>query len=379
VYATCLHCHAALGRNEVLEPFPVGRRLAFDAARGRLWVVCLACSRWNLAPLDERWEAIECGERLFRAAPLRYATDHVGLARLRDGTELVRIGPAPRHEMAAWRYGDRLLRPETGRRDRAVGAALALVGRAARHVVGHRAVDAERAAERLALGLAGPGRRADRVVDVVPLGPIARAPGALLPPSSMDHAVAVLRRRDVAGARLVRPALGAPWQLEVPHPRGPVTLVGPAGIRTTAKLLATINRLGVTADVVESATRRVEDAADPTGYFARVLAIALRSEWGRTPQLAHGAATAAPLLAVAAGTSTAERLATQLTGRSFWARGGIGAEASLPLLHLPLADRLALEMAAHEDAERAALEGELETLAAAWREAEEIAAIADAL
>jgi hypothetical protein len=36
-------------------------------------------------------------------------------------------------------------------------------------------------------------------------------------------------------------------------------------------------------------------------------------------------------------------------------------------------------MAAHEDAERAALEGELETLAAAWREAEEIAAIADAL
>ena len=42
-------------------------------------------------------------------------------------------------------------------------------------------------------------------------------------------------------------------------------------------------------------------------------------------------------------------------------------------------DRLALEMAAHEDDERAALDAELGALAAAWREAEEIAAIADAL
>jgi hypothetical protein len=42
-------------------------------------------------------------------------------------------------------------------------------------------------------------------------------------------------------------------------------------------------------------------------------------------------------------------------------------------------DRLALEMAAHEDIERRALEGELATLAAAWAEAEEIAAIADGL
>jgi hypothetical protein len=34
-------------------------------------------------------------------------------------------------------------------------------------------------------------------------------------------------------------------------------------------------------------------------------------------------------------------------------------------------------MAAHEDAERRALEGELHILEAAWREAEEIAGIAD--
>jgi hypothetical protein len=40
---------------------------------------------------------------------------------------------------------------------------------------------------------------------------------------------------------------------------------------------------------------------------------------------------------------------------------------------------LALEMALHEDTERVALEGDLAALETAWREAEEIAAIADTL
>jgi hypothetical protein len=44
---------------------------------------------------------------------------------------------------------------------------------------------------------------------------------------------------------------------------------------------------------------------------------------------------------------------------------------------VPLATRLALEMAAHEDTERRALEGELYLLEEAWQQAEEIAAIAD--
>ena len=41
--------------------------------------------------------------------------------------------------------------------------------------------------------------------------------------------------------------------------------------------------------------------------------------------------------------------------------------------------RLALEMAAHEETERRALDGELAALEAAWREAEDVAAIADSL
>jgi hypothetical protein len=40
---------------------------------------------------------------------------------------------------------------------------------------------------------------------------------------------------------------------------------------------------------------------------------------------------------------------------------------------------VALEMALHEEQERRAMDGELAELEAMWREAEEIAAIADAL
>lgn len=127
MYSTCLFCHHSLGANESVESFPVGSRLAFDARAGRLWVVCRRCSRWNLSAIEERWEAIEECERLFRGTRLRMATENVGLARLADGTDLVRIGRTLRPEMAAWRYGDQL-----GRRRRryllytGVGAALGL-------------------------------------------------------------------------------------------------------------------------------------------------------------------------------------------------------------------------------------------------------------
>ena len=42
---------------------------------------------------------------MFRDAKLRHNADNIGVARLRDGTELVRIGNPLRPEMAAWRYG----------------------------------------------------------------------------------------------------------------------------------------------------------------------------------------------------------------------------------------------------------------------------------
>jgi hypothetical protein len=89
VYTTCIFCNGPLGRNESIEHFPVGRRLAFDAAKGRLWVVCPRCERWNLTPLETRWEAIEEAERAYRGMKLRVSTDNIGLARLHEGLDLV--------------------------------------------------------------------------------------------------------------------------------------------------------------------------------------------------------------------------------------------------------------------------------------------------
>ena len=67
----------------------------------RLWVVCRSCERWNLTPLEERWEAVETCERLFRATRIRTSTENVGLARHTEGLELVRIGEPLRPEFAA--------------------------------------------------------------------------------------------------------------------------------------------------------------------------------------------------------------------------------------------------------------------------------------
>src|SRR5688500_16849763 len=127
MYSTCLFCNSDLGSNEALADFPVGRRLAFDAGKGRLWVVCRKCERWNLSPLEERWEAIERAEQLYRDTRRRVATPEIGLARLADGTELVRIGAPLRPEFAAWRYGDQFGRRRT-RQMLIAGAGLATLG-----------------------------------------------------------------------------------------------------------------------------------------------------------------------------------------------------------------------------------------------------------
>src|SRR4029453_4241437 len=105
MYSTCLFCNNSLGGNDIVEEFPVGRRLAFDAGKGRFWVICHHCGRGNLSPLEERYNAIEGCERLFRDTFVRVSTGNIGLARLPSGVELVRIGQPLRPEFAAWRYG----------------------------------------------------------------------------------------------------------------------------------------------------------------------------------------------------------------------------------------------------------------------------------
>jgi hypothetical protein len=227
--------------------------------------------------------------------------------------------------------------------------------------------------------------RGGRVLDVVRVPdalPAAAAPATR--GSGIDLPIAVVRYRHLERVALVRPEPGRSWALLVPHDRGTLRVEGDAGIRTAAKLLAAVNGTGraggVDHEVLALAARKVDESAQPDSYFNRVLALALRSSWGRDSDAAEQHDR--PRLGVQmleGARSDVERLAFRLTGRTFWAHGGVGSEPRTSLLDVPLADRLALEMAAHEDAERRALDGELAELEAAWREAEEIAAIADAM
>ena len=333
MYATCLFCNGALGRNEAIEAFPVGRRLAFDAAKGRLWVVCRRCERWNLTPLEERWEAIEECERAFRSTKLRVSTDEIGLARLKEGLELVRIGAPQRPEMAAWRYGDQF-----GRRRRrhyamvAGGVAVAGVVVVAGPVLG------------LVSGVAinplwqmvNAGRSIYRARTYVRVP----APGEkeLRTPLSALGRVRLWTRDDEIVLEVPTRAShrsGGPWWRS-DRGREMHELTGDAAIRAAGALLPRMNQQGGSANDVQRAVSLLEADAVPERVFTRAVGPLERTE--RWSARKHGSSV---------------------------------------LQKLPVHTRLALEMAAHEDAERRALEGELHILEAAWREAEEIAGIAD--
>ena len=311
MYSTCIFCHSTLEGNQTIEHFPVGRRLAFDAERGRLWVVCRHCRQWNLTPTEERWEAIEECERFYRDTRLRVSTDQIGLARLASGVELVRIGRPERPEFAAWRYGDQL-----GRRRRSaflkVGVGLGALG----------AVVAGGAVAGVGIGGFGwmIGQLGERIVKGSPERIVARLPVATV-------GEITVRGKHLNHLQLVSTG-DAAWQLGVPHRKEIVTLQGDAAVQALGKLLPQLNRFGGSRERVSEAVSLIEREADPLRFF--------------------------------------DVAARQAASRS-----------KAKISTLPEATRLALEMAAHEDSERRALEGELALLEQAWKEAEEVAAIAD--
>ncbi len=367
MYTTCTFCYRTLGANPVLESFPVSGRVAFDPARGCVWAVCPHCARWNLAPLEERWEVVEDCERRFRQTALRYTSGNIGLAWVADALDLVRVGPALRPEVAAWRYG-RTLAHRRPRALRSLGhaATLAILGLRRLAVGAPRSATVRSVVGDLLLGAVG-----HTVADVVHLPS---------PSVASDLPVAVIRLRHLVHARLVRPEPGRPWSLSIPHDQGLLHLEGEAGLRAAARMLAIVNGSerghGFSRDLLSAAVSKVDDSARPDSYFNRVLGIALRSSWGRD---GHAEGSVATVESLEVAQSETERLVWRLTGRTFWARGGIGSDPATSLLDVPLVDRVALEMAAHEETERRALEGELAELQQAWREADEIATIADAL
>jgi hypothetical protein len=323
VYGTCLFCNASLGNNEVVESFPVGRRLAFDAANGRLWVVCRKCERWNLSPLEERWEAIEECERRFRDTRLRVSTDNIGLARLSEGLELVRVGPALRPEFAAWRYGDQF-----GRRRRRklvrVGLGVGVIGGA---VAGGLALGVSAG---VGFGSGGwwiwrgiyAGYR--RIAYGSPEAVVARVP------YDEGRKVVAIRRHQLGDVRLgSRGEEGLLISIPMSGRVGSVHLYGDEAQRAAGYILPAINWAGAERREVQEAVELIEKSHQSPADFVHDVA----------------------------------------------RRTGVGRR----LQELPNAARLALEMASHEESERRAMEGELALLEAAWKQAEEIAKIADNL
>ena len=319
MYKTCIYCNRDLGINESVENFPVGRRLAFDAEKGRLWVVCGECRRWNLSPLHQRWEAIEECERQYRDTRTRFSTDNIGLARLREGMDLVRIGRPLRPEYAAWRYGKEFLKRRV-----AIEASIAYDWFV-------KVYDAW-------VGFLTGGDQ--RVITRV---------------RAEDGSPLVLTRQEMREVRLVTADVAEGWILRVPHRIGlaqrewwrefvPGTefetadLTGSAALRAAGKILPKLNPYGGNDRQVKNAVRVIEEQRS----LGRVFAIASREE----------------------GYSTGPALFDR--------------DVSV-LKTMPPVIRLAIEMAAHEETERRAFEGELKELEEAWLEAEQIAAIADRL
>ena len=323
MYATCLFCNSALGRNEALEHFPVGRRLAFDAAKGRLWVVCPSCERWNLSPLDERWEAIEDAERLYRSTRLRAATDQIGLARLRDGTELIRIGEPLRREFAAWRYGDQFGR----RRRRNLLIAGAGVGAVGALVAGGVVAGVSVAAFGSVIFKA-----ARTAVQGSLLGTAARV-------RTSDNQILKVRLGHLSET-IVGRGESSPISIDVKHEAGRTRFEGAEALRVASTLMPKVNRYGGTKQTIADAVESIELRNGSEGYIESIAGIASKatqpSVWGHE---------------------------TRENG----------------LFGLTRVQRLAFEMALHEEGERRALEGELAELERAWRDAEEIAHIADNL
>ncbi|MYH08977.1 MAG: hypothetical protein F4143_02215 [Gemmatimonadales bacterium] len=321
MYTTCLFCKRPLPSNEVVEEFPVGRRLAFDPAKGRLWVVCRRCRRWNLTPLEERWEAIETCERIFRDTPMRASTDNIGIARHREGLDLVRIGEPPRGEFAAWRYGTRfgIRRWRSHLAGIAGGLAGGTLGPISLPIVGT-----------LGFALAGPYLAWNflRPIAKVRVGGEAGADGPVAPES-----VVKFRRLDVRSIRML-PGGDAPgFRVEIDRGLRRAWFEGEDARRVAAAIVPLVNREGGARSTVRRAVDAIETSGHPTRFLADVV----------------------------------NRKHSGLTGRTGYVRA------------MPTPLRLAVEMSLHEEQERRALEGELWILEQAWREAEEIAAIADKL
>ncbi|MEP6589782.1 MAG: hypothetical protein ABJC19_01250 [Gemmatimonadota bacterium] len=324
MYSTCLFCTKDLGRNEVIETLPIGRRIAFDPGEGRLWVVCRHCAKWNLVPFDSRLESIDACERLFRETRMRYSTDNIGLARVKEGLELVRVGPALRPEFAGWRYGDQFGRRR--RRNLLITAGLAATGVAV--VSGGMALG-------ISFGMLG------QLPNYYNMFVLSRRVTVRVPRDG--EAPIELSDALVAKARLVR-LPNQEWRL-----------------RTKVMRPSAMSR---------KLRKEGKEELEFTGAEAeRLLAGVLvrTNQWGGRP------GTIREAVGLVEEHGAANRIITG-TGALVYDKNDSGL-----IKKAPASWRLAAEIALNEDRERLALAGELRLLEWQWREADRLAKIADSL
>lgn len=253
MYRTCLHCHASLGTNEVIERFTAGRRLAFDAHRGRLWVVCSKCRRWNLSPLEERWEAIEECERTFAAIRTRVSSDNISLARAQAGLDLIRVGEAKFPELAAWRYGRSL---QQRWRTRGIPwAAAGFAGFGAQVLFN--------------AGLVGFGGFFGLIAAAtIPAITLSRRLGrvrVMLPDGRM-----ITVKHQKASAVALEPDAEQGWALRLADQRNALRATGTAATHGLRGILTAVNFFGAPATEVRAAVQRLGDAGGSRPFIERV-------------------------------------------------------------------------------------------------------------
>ncbi len=350
MYSTCLFCNGDLGRNDLIETLPIGRRLAFDPAGGRLWVICRRCAKWNLVPFDTRLETIDTCERLFRHTRTRFSTDNIGLARLADGVELVRIGPALRPEFASWRYGAQY------RRRRRQAIALGSVG------VGAVAVGA---------GMLGAAGMSVGAFGVFIAQGLARGWGAGLDRKARFMTTDPLDGEPLRINRAMSQRAVLTWDegeptLEVPIPNSDATDARVArwqgdAVRTVGRrVTGGINLLlGKTADLNAAVELLASEQGDLTRW-TQGRALLQRRDGDHV-------------------ISKKEADNDAWIGRNVPAHWTNYRHAFLRLEKLQSAERLAVELWLNEDIERTWLTGELGLVEGDWGEAERLARIADNL
>lgn len=321
--------------------------MAYDAAKGRLWVVCDQCGRWNLSPLEERWEAIEEAERVYGDAKKRVATDNIGLARLRDGSDLIRIGAPLLPEFAAWRYAETFAsrRRKTLRDLVLVSAAATVASRFGASAAGIAALGTF--GIQLGVQFAGALLQARRVQFTVrdDTGrPLTLSRGEAFTAryhrnQETDSIDVVVACRD--GARFPSVPERAYQRIRALSAfafddRFAVRLTGDNALQALSNLMPAVSPLGGTEQEVAAATELVQRDPSSARLLREMAGGRHRSRWQPGLHSEMLAKTTAPI-------------------------------------------RLALEMSLHEDDERRAMEGGLRELEQRWKEAEEIAAIADSL